>query len=175
MDKIAITVGFSTTGKFMSRVIRWVTGARCSHAWISFYDETLEMKMVMQAEWWGYEIRPWHRWISENILVAEFETDLDMSAPLRSMAKSIGKRYDWFSAGLSGIKRWVSKWISSKFTLRPSRTPKKLMCSEAVVRFLQEAGSPYVTDIDPETTSPGDLFKIIGKASAFKVVGVDND
>jgi len=170
-----ITIGFSTTGKFMSRVIRFVTGAKCSHAWISFYDETLGSKMVMQAEWWGYEIRPWHRWLSENILVAEFTTDLDMSSPLREMAKSIGKRYDWFSAGFSGIKRWISKWVSSKFTLRPSRTPRKLMCSEAVVRFLRAAGSPMVMNIDPEATSPGDLFKIVSKSPSFNIVGVDDN
>ena len=30
------------------------------------------MRMVMQAEAWGYDLQPWRRWYKENILVAEF-------------------------------------------------------------------------------------------------------
>ena len=152
---IDITVGFSTTNKFMSRVIRFITQAKCSHAWISFYDATLGMKMVMQAEWWGFEVRPWKRWQKENTLVAEFGVyGGGYYSSLLKLAKLLGSRYDFRSAILVGIKGWFRYWFRSKFSFRPSRTPHKLMCTESVIIFLQDNNCSATADLNPEETSP---------------------
>ena len=79
----SITIGFSTTRLLSSRIIRWITQSSCSHAFIAFDDRSLEMRMVMQAEPWGYELRPWDRWIRDNTLVAEFRP-----VALRTLSKN---------------------------------------------------------------------------------------
>jgi hypothetical protein len=147
----AITVGFSTTKKFMSKLIRWITRSPVSHAWIAFDDETLGMRMVMQAETWGYEIRPWNRWCKENVLVAEFSIVCPrVPESLRWIATFLGTRYDYRAAILSGIWRWVKRWFKG----RCLNDPTKLMCSEGVIRMLQDAECAAVLDLDPDATNP---------------------
>lgn len=170
MNSLNVTIGFSTTNKVSSGIIRWLTQSPCSHAWFAFDDDTLGMRMVMQAEWWGYEIRPWPRWIKENKLIAEFEPTCDklhMTKAVRAMARELGTRYDFGSAAWVGIKGWLRRWIQSGLTLRPSRTPHQLMCSEAVVRLLGHAGLLLPRGLDPELVSPGDLLSTLKGSSRF--------
>lgn len=158
-----ITIGFSTTNKWISRLIRWVTRGRVSHAWIAFYDPCLEVRLVMQAESWGYEVRPWELWRSQNILVAEFKPKFGLVGPLRRIAKSLGVKYDWKSAFFSGLWRWFGVWIRGRFN-----SPKKLMCAEAVIRFLQDGGCIAVSHLDPEVTSPARLLKEVSNSREFE-------
>lgn len=149
-----VTIGFSTTNKFMSRVIRWATRGKVSHAWVSFHDKCLDTYFVMQAETWGYELRTWDRWKKENILMAEFEPSVDISQSVTWMARtSLGKKYDWTSAFFSGIRRWIGKWIKGRF-----KSPKRLMCSESVIRILLHSEVSGFSGLDPETTSPSSLL-----------------
>jgi hypothetical protein len=158
----SITVGFSTTNKFMSRVIRWATGGRVSHAWISFYDKCLGTRFVLQAETWGYELRTWSRWNAENILVAEFKPVGDLSGAMLWSLKSLGLRYDWTSAFFAGIRRWLGRWVRGKFS-----SPGRLMCAEAVIRFLSHGGVGAVSSLDPETTSPARLLRVVSESDEF--------
>ena len=105
-----ITIGFSTTNQFISGLIRWATRSSCSHAYIAFYDQTLDMRMVLQSQPWGLEVRPWNRWITENILVAEYEPvsgKLDNS--LKYIGGLLGTSFDYSSAFITGIT--VCKFI----------------------------------------------------------------
>jgi hypothetical protein len=154
MGALNVTVGFSTTNKLISRCIRWFTRSPCSHAWIAFDDEVLGLRVVLQAESWGYELRPWDRWRKENILVAEFiphGPPLDKS--LKWIATFLGSRYDYRAAFFAGLWRWFGRFLRGKFN-----SPSKLMCSEGVVRFLQHARYEAVADLDPEITSPKRLL-----------------
>lgn len=145
-----ITIGFSTTNGWRSRLIRWVTHSPCSHAWISFNDDTLGLRLVMQAETWGFEVRPWSRWTKENIRVAEFSPiGPPLEESLRWIATFLGSQYDYKAAFLSGIWRWVRRGIRSRFN-----DPGKLMCSEGLIRFLQHGQYNAVGGLDPELTPP---------------------
>lgn len=145
-----ITVGFSTTHRWTSKAIRWVTQSPCSHAWIAFDDAVLGTRVVLQAETWGYEIRPWSRWLNENILVAEFvPTGPPLDGSLKWIAKFLGVPYDYRASILSGLFRWWGRLLKGRFN-----DPKKLMCSEGVVRFLQHGNYEAVKDLDPEITNP---------------------
>jgi len=159
MAELNITIGFSTTNKWISRIIRWVTRAPCSHAWIAYDDDALGQRMVLQAELWGYEVRPWHRWKRQNIWVAEFiPAGPPLDDALREIAQFIGTDYDVRSALWAGTKRWLRRLFPA---IRAIRTPSSFMCSEAVVRFLRFGHSFYKTVIkglDPEGSSPGDLL-----------------
>jgi hypothetical protein len=161
-----VTIGFSTTNKLVSRLIRWVTRGRVSHAWIAFYDHSLGTRLVMQAERWGYEVRPWHRWRHENILVAEYRPQTQLDNSVCWIARSLGTKYDWTAALLVGLRRWLERWVKGRF-----QSPKKLMCSEAVIRFLQHGRITVVKNVDPETTSPARLLQLVNTSTEFRKVG----
>lgn len=168
MNSLNVTIGFSTTNKVASRLIRWAARAPCSHAWVAFYDSALGLRMVMQAEWRGFELRPWARWARENRLVAEYRvTGLQMAEPLRMLARELGGNYDFKSAFWVGLRSWLHRFFRTRFSLRPSRTPHQLMCSEAVTRLLTWAGAPFPQGLDPELISPGDLLKLVRSLPSF--------
>lgn len=157
-----ISIGFSTTRLLMSRIIRWATRSSCSHAFIAFDDRALNMRMVMQAESWGYELRPWDRWIRHNTLVAEFRPiGPSLDDALREIAKRLGTKFDYRSAFIIGLKSLAQSWSRNRYTLNLNQSPWKLTCSEAVVRFLKHGGYDSVRQSDPETTSPGSLLKTV--------------
>jgi hypothetical protein len=166
-----ITIGFSTTKKLSSRFIRWATNSSCSHTFIAFDDTALNMRMVMHAEAWGYELQPWRRWIRRNILVAEFiPVGRSLDGALHAIAKSLGVRFDVRSAIIIGIKSKLTFWYKSRFSLDLNRSPWKLTCSEAVVRFLDYGGYSAARGLNPENTSPGELLdKIIRDQKEFRV------
>jgi len=165
MDTLNITVGFSTTNKLLSRIIRWVTRGKVSHAWIAFDDPTLGLRFVMQAEAWGFEVRPWKRWLRENRLVAEYRPAKDLTESLKWIARSLGVKYDWASAFFAGLWRWFGVLIRGKFN-----SPKKLMCAEAVIRFLQHGGVVGVSHLDPEVTPPARLLNAVEQSDEFSPV-----
>lgn len=164
-----VWVGFSTTNKFMSRLIRWVTRGKSSHAWLRYYDETLQMHMVMQAELEGYETIPWKRWLTKNKLIAAYEpTEVNLIGGLRYIAQYLGADYDLKSALWVGLKRWFGKKMRRVF-----HSPRKLMCSEAVARALQQADVQCVKDVDPELVSPAELQAALAASSEFQRVEVE--
>ena len=152
---MAVSVGFSTTNKWISRVIRWVTRAPCSHAWIAFNIPALERRFVLQAELWGVELREWDIWQRQNIKVAEFiPIGYDMTTAVRWITQHVGAPYDLRAGFLAGISRWLKRFVRGKFS-----SPGRMMCSEVVVRTLQYAQYVAVSAMDPEITRPGLLLR----------------
>ena len=171
-----ITIGFSTTKQPISKIIRWFTGSACTHTFVSFHDASLKMRVVIQAEAWGFELRPWKSWRNNNILVAEYEPikqSLDKS--LLYLAKLLGANFDFRSAILLGIKYWLFRWFKTGFTLNPNYSPKKLMCSEAVIRFLLKGKYKSIKHLNPELTSPGELLGLVMESEEFKKVYLNKD
>jgi len=165
---VKVTIGFSTTNRLLSRVIRFVTRGRVSHAWITFYDDTLNTKVVMQAEWWGYELRPWTRWQRENRLVAEFELRVPQEMGLRAIrrtAQHLGEDYDRVGALWAGVSGWLRRWWRARLTLRPRRTPRKLMCAEGALMCLKAAGIDDVQGLYEETTDPETLLEVVERST----------
>jgi hypothetical protein len=160
-----ITVGFSTTNKLSSKLLRFFTRSKFSHAWNSYFDETLEMKLVMQAELTGYELKPWKRWKRENILVSEYEMVNPSYSAIKEMATYIGSKYDVKSAFLSGAKEWLKKWFSLKCTINPRRSPRKMMCVESVVRFIKLSG--IECNLNPDMTTYSELQDFISNSPEF--------
>lgn len=163
-----VTVGFSTTNRLLSRAIRFITRGRVSHAWVAFHDDTLDTKVVMQAEWWGYELRPWSRWRQENLLVAEFELQVPPEMGLRAirrMAQHLGEAYDKVGALWAGISGWLRRWWRAHLTFRPRRTPHKLMCAEGTLVCLKAAGVEDVQGLYEETTDPETLLEVVERSA----------
>jgi len=130
------------------------------------------MRMVMQAQSWGFELRPWKRWIRENILVAEFRpSSHPTEKALQNIAHRLGTKFNYRSAIVIGIRSLIAKWYKNRFTLNINQSPWKLTCSEAVIRFLRNAKYETASRLDPETTSPGRLLReILKNKDEFKPV-----
>ena len=171
-----ITIGFSTTKQPISKIIRWFTGSACTHAFIAFHDGSLNMRVVMQAEAWGFELRPWKRWRKSNILVAEYEPVAHpLGKSLFYLSRLLGANFDFRSAVLLGIKYWLLRWFKTGFTLNPNYSPKKLMCSEAVIRFLVKGKYKTIKHLNPELTSPGELLGTVMESKEFKKIYLNKD
>jgi len=164
---VGVTVGFSTKNKLPSKIIRWITRGRASHVWIAFYDKTLGRRIVLQAEIWGYEVRPWKRWLRENIWVQEFELPASSHTvdAVQAIANYLGTEYDFESAVLSAIWKWIKKWWE-----KPTNNPSKLMCAEAVLVFLTLLQINEYDDLNPQTTTPEELLKRMEKDSQLKAL-----
>ena len=116
----------------------------------------------MQAQSWGFELRPWNRWLRENILVAEFRpVGPPLDRALSDIAERLGTKFNYRSAIIIGLKSLLSSWHKNRFTLNINRSPWKLTCSESVVRFLQFGAYRAAAGLDPETTSPGQLLRLM--------------
>jgi hypothetical protein len=156
-----VTVGVSTTNKWQSKLIRWVLGSPCSHAWIAYDSYDFGFRRVIQAEWYGFEDIPWTRWKQKNILIAEFfPTGKDVWESVQWLANFLGAAYDFRAAVLTKISRYLRSIIK-----QPFKDPSKLMCSEAVVRMLQRANYESFLDLDPEGTGPHDCLRVMVKDS----------
>jgi hypothetical protein len=169
-DKRAIYVGFSTTNKIVSRVIRWFLRSTASHAWISFYDETLAIRFVLQAEAWGLELRPWCRWLKQNRLVALFAvhpTSLErVRQNLVQQSNRIGTEYDFTNAIRVGLARFIRRVFRITVST-PIATPHKVFCSEIVYDLIRTQ-LDELHQTNPETIDPEYLKQCVEASPHFE-------
>jgi hypothetical protein len=156
-----ITIGFSASTGIVGKVIRWFTRGRVSHAYATYYSETLQDVFVIEANFWGYNLTPHEKWIKKNKVVAEFTCERDLAPGLRYVAKWLGATYDFWSAFGLAARRWFGKWYRN-----PLRDPKKLHCSEAVTMLLAKVG--LAESLDPESATPEDLYSYCLNNKEFK-------
>jgi hypothetical protein len=66
LENKEILVGVSTTKTFLAWCIRTITREKASHSWLSYWDETLNQRMVIDAQSKGIIIKPWGRWVKQE-------------------------------------------------------------------------------------------------------------
>jgi hypothetical protein len=157
----AITIGFSTSSSIISRIIRWFTRSKASHAFATFYDQTLERIIIIEATGSGYRLTQHEKWSKGNKVIGEFKCKKDLTKSLRFMAEKLGNNYDYWSALGLAVRRWWGKWYRN-----PLRDPNKLHCSEAITLMLQHAG--LAETLDPESTTPEDLLQYCKDSELFE-------
>ncbi len=154
LEDPSINVCFSTTSSLLSGWIRLVTRAPVSHALITYRCRTLARVMVMEATGRGFNVVPWRRWKQHNRLVARFAIDEPVATQVRALhglAEDLGSEYDSLSLFGFALRRWQKR---SKNLLDD---PRKLICSEAVAKFLKAVGVAECRD--PGEWTPADLFE----------------
>lgn len=161
---MSIIVGFSTSTSVISRVIRWFTRSKASHAWVAFDCEELDIRLIMHASVGGYKLNQWTKWRKDNQVVAMFACKEDLSDGLRKMAEQLDKPYGYLVALLLAPKRWLGKLYRNPYR----DNYKRLECSEAVTLLLQAHG--FAKDMDPESTTPEDLLEFCTANPAFILV-----
>jgi hypothetical protein len=156
-----IIIGFSTSSSIVSRVIRWFTRSKISHAWVSFYSEELGFRLIMHATFGGYKLERWVKWKKENKIISKFSCSTDLSYGVRKMAEQLGKDYDWKSAAMLACRRWIRKFYN------PVQDPDMLQCSEAITKLLHYHS--FALGLDPESTTPKDLAIFCAENKSFHI------
>jgi hypothetical protein len=163
-------VGFSTTNTLLSRIIRRFTGSRVSHAFLVYQDVDFDREMIMEAAGAGFRIVPLDRFRRHNRVVAIFTPRHPIDEGLRAAVDWLGESYD--AGGLVGMAlllagRWLKVRLRRRNFLARSRA---LFCSEAVARACRASRYPGF-DLDPETTTPQDLFAFFEAESSPRPPG----
>ncbi len=158
-------VGFSTTSALLSRLIRRGTGSRVSHAFLVYRDVDFDREMVMEAAGPGFRIVPLDKFRRHNRVVAIFTPRHPIDEGLKAAVDWLGESYD--AAGLVGMALvLLGRWLEVR--LKKPRNifgrSKALFCSEAVARACRASRYPGF-DLDPETTTPHDLFAFFSAES----------
>jgi hypothetical protein len=135
-----VSIGFSTSDWWVSRVIRFFTRAPVSHTYIVF-DDTLSGfdHEVYEAAWCGFRMSTREKLESGTTrIVKEVAVDLNAAKALAICRGWLECPYDY--AGLVG-EAWVM--LGRLFRKRwnnPFAGPHHMFCSEAATFLLQMAG-----------------------------------
>lgn len=160
------SVGFSKDGSLPSRLIRWLTGAPCSHAFLIVDLQDLGQPEVWEASAFGIRTISLRRFTEANAIVARFDFGSALAPGVRAAVDELGEFYDF--GGLLGMALvLVGRWLHKKWH-NPLHRSGSLFCSEMVTQVLQASGQggERVAALVPETTSPGDLLAAL-KRGAF--------
>lgn len=156
-------VGFSKDGSLPSRIIRRLTGAPCSHAFLILEKGESEFgrEMVLEASAFGIRLVSLERFKSQNEVVCEVDFKGHLSQGLVAAGSWLGEVYDF--GGLFGMAFVIlGRWLKKKWR-NPLHRAHSLFCSELVTEVLQDSGIDGVSDLVPEDTSPGDLMDALMK------------
>jgi len=152
-----VWIGFSTTNLWISRLIRWFTKSKASHAWIAFESKELGTRIVLEAHY-TFRAVPYAWFKRRNRIVAEIEIP-NAEAMVVKCAEFLGTDYD-YTGLLGGIivslgqlfgRRWRNPWGN----------PRLPTCSESVVRAMQYDKFLSGEKLDPESTSPQQLMEFL--------------
>jgi hypothetical protein len=149
-----IRVGFSTSSAWYSRVIRWFTKAKCSHAFL--VADVMGVELVLEEGMTGYSTRTLANMVrSGSVIIQIFDPAVPLDKGVTWSMSRLGQRYDY--AGLFGMA-WVMFWRAFKKRVRnPFASHHAMFCSEEVVRVLQESGYPGADTLDAPSTDPETL------------------
>lgn len=168
---LGVHLGLSTTGSWLSGVIRRITGSPVSHAFLVYKSEAFGKDMVLEASGQGFRVMAWKRFDKQNKLVAMYRLELPdpvVREALGKLADRLGDAYDTLS--LFGYL--LRKWFRLKRVPFDSR--QKLVCSEAVALFLGWCGLPFddVGVVTPQVLldlaeSRKDVFALVDQGNGF--------
>lgn len=154
-------IGFSTTHKWPSRLIRWLTRSQVSHVWISF--PAAGTRLVIQADTRGVHVDSWDNWAPQQKIVARFRL-LDGSdrwagwrggIATRALFGLLHRSYDW--RGALGVG-WVLLGRCLGARWRNPLASSAYFCSELGAEWLRIAG--VMVPLDPETATPEDVMRV---------------
>jgi hypothetical protein len=161
-----VFVGFSTTSALLSRVIRKISGAAYSHAFLCHGNPLWQGAWVTQASLptvhsWPYDVaaRGWSR-----VMIYEV-TPQFRSAMLKGMEGSRDLfEADFGVVGLVGsaIRALRAKWTRRR-TANPLALPGQLFCSQFVQTVLMASGNEAFARWDPKSSSPAQVYNVCGK------------
>ncbi len=162
MQKVSLI--FTTSGHWVSRLIRFFTRSPVSHVMIG--HEYLRQPISLHADTRGIIIETREKSLKGREVYAEYR--IIQGVHLQKSIELLGQDYDF--KGLIGFAiHVIAKWLRWKIR-NPFTSSKEMFCSEFVVRMNQCGCIPEFDGLDPELTSPGDLLRICEKGGSFEPV-----
>jgi hypothetical protein len=150
-------VGFSTTNGFFSRLLRWITKAKVSHAFL--VTELHGTDWYIGAEAQGVVMMPMSRYQKRSIIKALDPLPELTDEGLVKVMQYLGEGYD-YPGLLGGIFPVIGRWFKQKWK-NPWDSSKTVICSELVTLALQEAGIKGADKLDPTAVTPQDLWDFL--------------
>jgi len=154
-----VKIGFSTATGIISWVIRLFTGSKFSHTWLLIDESYFGTPFVMEAESSGFQLVPYAVFAQGCTLIEVIDPVVPIDTAVKGAGQWLGEAYDY--AGVFGTL-WVllGRWLKRKWH-NPLHSSKTLFCSAANVLVLQAAGYPGATTLDPDDTTPKDLYEFL--------------
>lgn len=149
-------VGFSTTNMIISRIVRWFTNSKCSHAFmvIDLYDKP----WVLESGYFGIVLLPLDKFAKANKIVALVPVDVPQINVVSAM-EELGDAYD-FGGLVGAMFPIVGRWFKARWN-NPFNSSRAMFCSEFVVTALQHANFPGSDTLVPANTSPQNLMDFL--------------
>lgn len=154
-----VQIGFSSTSKPLSWLIRAITGKPCSHTFILFESEDFKTPMVLEHSLDGLDLLTIEDFRRENTIFQLIRVDWDLSSAVRRQLELLGEPYNF--NGLLGMlvvlagRRLRMRWSN------PFRRADRRLCTEVVVHVLQESGYPGANSLRAEDLGPEDVRQFL--------------
>lgn len=162
--ELVAKIGFSTSDKLLSRVIRYFTKSEVSHTFIFAQKAFFGQDMILQATMGGFHAMSYKAFTAQKgvRIIEMVELPISIDGGLEIAADWLSYHYDY--GGLFGsIFILLGRWFKRKWR-NPLDSSKSMYCSEATVRVLQAAGFPGADALDPPAVNPQDLRVYIREA-----------
>jgi hypothetical protein len=155
---MSVVIGFSTRpANPLSMLIRKMTGAKCSHAWLLVNEDFFGRPMVMEATEWGVRLVDADIFWKRNKVVRIYKPNVDLLPAVRTSGDVIGGIYDFWGLLGMGFVTVIARWLHKKIT-NPLQSPHSLFCSELIMQILRKGKHPNAEMFDPGTTSPQMIY-----------------
>ena len=179
-----IRIGFGTTNKLHSRLIRWVTRSPWSHVWVEYESEEWGGWWAAHAGPTGVVKVPLEKVHESHTKRKVYECEVDLSKGLRSVREYVGADYDYRSVLWNGFLLLMSRVFAREWLVKiVSRNRSKMSCSEFVSSVMQGAGmfdsehaaevllalGVNVAELDTELITPGALERFCAGSDDFWV------
>jgi hypothetical protein len=166
-----IYVGFGTNNKLRSKLIRWATKSKWSHAWIEYHSDLWGGVWAVHSHKQGVVKVPFEQIYEEYTKRKIYQCDCDTERGFAWASKRVGLQYDYgviwngILLVLYGLFGWEFLW---KLVVRDAA---RMSCSEFVAGFLKAAEIEGMENFDPELTTSGMLEKFCFSSKDFTALG----
>lgn len=162
-------VGFSTTNKIMSRIIKWATRSKASHSYVlvTIAGEPI----VIHANAHGVNCDHYNKFKKDKKIVVEYKLLIDENKEKQAIATAVrllDQPYDFLSIVGFG---WVLLWKTFGCKVKnPFPNRSAYQCSEFALTVMRKAGINGLEDLKKELVAPEYLIERLEVSSQAKEV-----
>ena len=156
-----VFVGFSTTSIFLSDLIRRISDADYSHAWLCHGHELWGGAWITEAEYptvraLPYEVATAH-WSKLMVFEAAPSFFVYLEKAMRENRRLFGKRFDVGGLFGMGMITLLQKWLPQRWNNLLGHTDQ-VFCSEFVACVLKATGADPFKGWVPKQSSPKEVY-----------------
>lgn len=153
-------IGFSTTDKIMSKIIKWATRSKASHAYIII--EVAGEPVVIHSNQHGINCDHYNKFVRGKKIISEYSLliNIDKEQLATSYAiRMLDEPYDFLSVIGFG---WVLLCRALGYKVKnPFPNKSAYQCSEFALNVLRKAGLGGLDNLSRERVAPEDLINVL--------------